>query len=116
MVPMGSVSDTYSPMPVPKSAEETPEKCRPDAKSSALLEKYPCCSPLDGVLTASQNPQPFWDVPQGYPAQLGFGAGRTEFFNWGFGAKKSANGVRFRYVQADAGTKIGRGDPAKMSA
>ena len=57
-----------------------------------------------------------WDVPQACPVQLGLGTGRTEIFNWGFGAKKSANGVRFRYVQADAGTKIGRGDPAKMSA
>ena len=50
------------------------------------------------------------------PAQLGLGAGQTEIFNWGFGAKKGVDGVRFRYVQADAGTKIGRGDPAKMSA
>ena len=49
MVPMGSVSDTYRPMPVPKSAEETPEKCRPDAKSSALLETCPCGSPLEGL-------------------------------------------------------------------
>ena len=36
-VPMGSVSDAYRPMPAPEAAEETPEKCRPDAKSSALL-------------------------------------------------------------------------------
>ena len=36
--PMVSNSDTYRPMPAPKSAEETPQKCRPDAKSSALLE------------------------------------------------------------------------------
>ena len=113
---VGSISDTYRPMPAPKSAEETPQKCRPDAKSSALLEKWPCSSPLEGVWTASRNPQPFWDVPQGCPAQLGLGAGQTEIFNWGSGAQKAANGVRFRYVQADAGTKIGRGDPAKMSA
>ena len=66
--------------------------------------------------TASQKPQPFWDVPQGCPAQLGLGAGQTEIFNWGFGAQKGANGVRFGCVQADAGTKISRGDPAKMSA
>ena len=41
------------------------------------------------------------------PAQLGLGAGQTEIFNWGFGAQKGANGVRFGYVQPDAGTKIG---------
>ena len=66
--------------------------------------------------TATQNPQLFWDVPQGCPAQLGLGAGQTEIFDWGFGAKKGADGVRFGYVQANAGTKNGRGDPAKMSA
>ena len=64
---------------------------------------------------ASQNPQPFGDVPQGCPPKLSLGAGRKEIFNRGFGAKKGADGVRFGYVQADAGTKIGRGDPAKMS-
>ena len=41
MVPMGSVSDTYRPMPVPESAEETPKTCRDDAKSSALLGAPP---------------------------------------------------------------------------
>ena len=53
MVPMGSVSDTYSPMPVPESAEETLKKCPDDAKSSALLEKCPCGSPLEGLRTES---------------------------------------------------------------
>ena len=41
MVPTGSVSDTYSPMPVPESAEETPKKCPDQAKSSALLGAPP---------------------------------------------------------------------------
>ena len=78
--------------------------------------KCPCSRPLEGVWTTLQNPQPFWDVPQGCPAQLGLGAGQTEIFNWGFGAKKGAFGVRFGCVQADAGTRIGQGDPGKMSA
>ena len=66
--------------------------------------------------TASQIPQPFCDGPYGCPVQLGLGTGQTEIFNWGFGAQKGAGGVRFGYVQSDAGPKIGRGDPAKMSA
>ena len=53
MVPMGSVSDTYSPMPVPESTEETLKKCRDDAKSSALLEKRPCSSSSVRLLTNS---------------------------------------------------------------
>ena len=67
-VPMGSVSDTYRPMPAPKLAKETPQKCRPDAKSSALLEKRPCSSPSEGVWTASQNPQSFLGRVPGLPS------------------------------------------------
>ena len=124
MAPMGSVSDTYSPMPAPESAEETPGKCRDDAKSTALLERM------------TQNPQPFWrGAPAAaawwgcrrnrkilspfetcpMPAQLGLWAGQTKIFNRGFGAQNGANGVRFGYVQPDAGTRIRRGDPEKMS-
>ena len=36
MVPMGSVSDTYRPMQLSKSGEETPKTCRADAESSPL--------------------------------------------------------------------------------
>ena len=48
-------------------------------------------------------------------AQLGLGAGQTKIFNRGFGTQNGANGVRFGYVQPDAGTRIRRGDPEKMS-
>ena len=51
MMPMGSVSDTYSPMQLSKSAEETPKKCR-DAR----------------------NPHPFWARPPS-PLQCGVGLG-----------------------------------------
>ena len=37
------------------------------------------------------------------------------FFNRCFGAQNGANGVHFGYVQPDAATKIGRGDPEKIS-
>ena len=45
MVPMGSVSDAYSPMQLPNSAEETPEKCRADVKSSPLWGSAPPSCP-----------------------------------------------------------------------
>ena len=48
-------------------------------------------------------------------AQLGLGAGQTKIFNRGFGTQNGANEVRFGYVQPDAGTRIRRGDPEKMS-
>ena len=51
MGPMGSVSDTYSPMQASKSGSETPKKYR-DAR----------------------NPQPFWKIPS--PLYIGSGMGR----------------------------------------
>ena len=40
------------------------------------------------------------------PAQLGLGPGQTDFCRMGFGHQNGVNGVRFGYVQPDAGFKI----------
>jgi hypothetical protein len=109
MVPMGSVSDTYRPMQLSKSGEETPQKCRADAKSSPLWGSAPTAAQRSwaGLRAISRNPHPNGKVPHCSPAQLGLGAGRTNFCNRYFGDKNGANGVRFRYTQADAAFKIG---------
>ena len=96
MVPMGSVSDTYSPMPVSKSAGETPVKCPKIANPSALLGSAPPSCPAQlGCGRHREILSPFGARPNA--AQLGLGAGRTEFFNSGFPAENGANGVRFGY-------------------
>ena len=114
MRPMGSVSDTYSPMLVPESAEETPKNVGL-AQNPQPFWEIPSLPSAAGLRTLSQNPQPFWDVPHGCPAQLGHGAGRTGFFIRGSGAQNGACGVRFGYVQPDAAFKIDRADPEKIS-